>query len=166
MNVNELAQCIMSRFKEINARVDHIIDHRWLQFNFIPSLNPKEQDLVKAAVELLISMGLITQENRAGMYCLVLTKKGFESIYSSDKNEILQKIRNDIMAQFAHNKSRVGHTLDQRWIQLIYMLTLNPVEKDCVIDAINSLEADGLITIRNGSMFVLILTQKGFDAIY
>ncbi|MDR2478871.1 MAG: hypothetical protein LBD48_06105 [Treponema sp.] len=166
MDVNELARCIMSRFKEINAKVDHVIDQRWLQFNFMPSLNPKEQDLVKEAIELLISMGFITGEYRVGMYCLVLTQKGFESIYNFDKKEILRKIRNDIMAQFVRNKSRVGHTLEQRWIQLTYMFTLNPVEKDCVNDAIHSLEADGLITIKNGPMSLLILTQKGFEAIY
>jgi predicted transcriptional regulator len=166
MDVNELARCIMGLFNKINAKVDQVVDQRWLELKFLPSLNPKERGLVKNAIELLISQGFITQANRAGMYCLVLTQKGFESIYNFDKNKILQKIRKGIMAQFARNKSHAGHTLEQGWILSTYMPTLNPVEKDCVNNAISSLVKDGFIIIRNGPTPLLELTPKGFDQIY
>jgi hypothetical protein len=166
MDVNGIANCLMSRFRETNSKVNHVIDQRWIQFQFASNLNPKEQDLINDAAKLLQNEGFITIENRMGMPCLVLTQKGFDAIYDNDKVAIINKIRNDIMGKFAENKSRVGHGLDQRWIQLTYMLTLNPVEQNYVVDAINSLESDGLIEIKQDGMFVLLLTQKGFDEIY
>jgi predicted transcriptional regulator len=46
------------------------------------------------------------------------------------------------------------------------MRTLNPVEQKYIVDAINSLEEDGLIEIKQNGMLLLILTQRGFDIIY
>lgn len=47
----------------------------------IPSLNPKEQELVDKAINDIIDQELISFENRSGMDCLVLQQKGFDLIY-------------------------------------------------------------------------------------
>src|SRR5690554_6539277 len=137
MDINGIAGCLMSRFREINAKVDHVIDQRWIQFQFASNLNPKEQDLIDDAANLLEKEGYIKIEQRMGLIRLVLTQKGFDAIYDNDKDKIIKKIKSEILGKFAENKSRVGHGLDQRWIQLTYMRTLNPVEQNYLIDAIN-----------------------------
>lgn len=166
MDINGIAGCLMSRFREINAKVDHVIDQRWIQFQFASNLNPKEQDLIDDAANLLEKEGYIKIEQRMGLICLVLTQKGFDAIYDNDKDKIIKKIKSEILGKFAENKSRVGHGLDQRWIQLTYMRTLNPVEQNYLIDAINSLESDGYVEIKQNGMFIMLLTEKGFNTIY
>ena len=166
MNVNEIADYFMNHFKKMNSKVDHVIDYRWINFHFADRLNPKEKLLINDAVMLLKERGSITVENRAGMLCLVLTQQGFEEIYPDNKIKIINKIRYDIMNKFAINRSQVGDGLDQRWIELTYMMTLNPVEKKYVGEAVKSLHDDGLVVIQMSAIPVLLLTQKGFEEIY
>ncbi|MDR0495858.1 MAG: hypothetical protein LBG95_09570 [Treponema sp.] len=59
MDINGIAQCLMGRFRETNSKVNHVIDQRWIQFQFMSNLNPKEQDLVNSAMDLLRNLGLI-----------------------------------------------------------------------------------------------------------
>lgn len=166
MDVNEIASCFLDEFRRTHAKVDHVIDQRWIMHSLQPRLNPKEQDLINGAVQLLVDQGVVTIELRMGMKCLVLSQKGFACIYSDNKADIVEKIRADIMAEFTHTNSKVGHAIDQRWLGLTYSPTLNPVEQKYLTEAINSLETDGLIEIKQNSTILLVLTQKGFDSIY
>lgn len=80
MSVKDIANKIMNRFRELNSRVDHVVDQKWIQFKLMPQLNPKEQDSVNDAIELLERNGFIEIAKRAGMVCLALTQKGFDAI--------------------------------------------------------------------------------------
>ena len=164
MSIKNIANKIMNRFRELNSRVDHVVDQKWIQFNLMPQLNPKEQDSVNDAIELLERNGFIEIAKRADMVCLVLTQKGFEAIYDDDRENIIQKIQKAILAQYAHNNSRVGHTLEQKWITLMYMPTLNPVEQKYVQEAVIELAKKGYICFNQ--MGMLVLTEKGYNAIY
>lgn len=166
MNANKIADCFLDEFRRTHAKVNHAIDQRWIMHSLMPRLNPKEQELINSAAQLLVDQGVVMVEDRMGMKCLVLTQKGFDSIYTDNKAVTIEKIRTDIMAEFARTNSRVGHALDQRWLGLTYSRTLNPVEQKYLTEAINSLEADGLIEIKQNSTILLILSQKGFDSIY
>ena len=164
MSVEDIANRIMNRFKELNSKVDHDVDQKWIQFRLMPQLNPKEQDSVNTAITLLEQNGLIEIAQRAGILCLVLTQKGFDTIYDNDKEAIIQKVQKAILTQFAHNNSRVGHTLEQKWITLVYMPTLNPVEQKYVQEAVIDLAEQGYICFNKAGM--LVLTEKGYNIIY
>ena len=120
----------------------------------MPQLNTKEQDSVNDAIELLERNGFIEIEKRAGMVCLVLTQKGFDTIYDDDRENIIQKIQKAILEQFAHNNSRVGDTLEQKWITLMYMPTLNPVEQKYAQEAVIGLAKEGYICFNQLGMLV------------
>lgn len=164
MTVEDIENIILNRFRELNSKVDNVVDQKWIQFRLMPQLNPKEQDSVNDAITLLEQNGLIEIAQRAGMLCLVLTQKGFDTIYDNDKEAIIQKIQKDILTQFAHNNSRVGHTLEQKWITLVYMQTLNPVEQKYVQEAVIDLAKQGYICFNKAGM--LVLTEKGYNTIY
>lgn len=83
ITINEITQKIMSRFAETNSRVNHTVDSKWIDFNLRKELNPKEDALVDTAIEKLVTDGLITVEDRHG-WCMVLTQKGFETIYKTN----------------------------------------------------------------------------------
>jgi predicted transcriptional regulator len=78
--VNKIAQKILNRFAETNSRVNHTVDFKWINFNLLKDLNPKEAALVDAAIQKLVTDGLITTEDRHG-WCMVLTQQGFDTIY-------------------------------------------------------------------------------------
>lgn len=164
MSVKDIANKIMNRFRELNSKVDHVVDQKWIQFKLMPQLNTKEQYSVNDAIELLERNGFIEIEKRAGMVCLVLTQKGFDTIYDDDRENIIQKIQKAILEQFAYNNSRVGDTLEQKWITLMYMPTLNPVEQKYAQEAVIGLAKEGYICFNQLGM--LVLTEKGYNAIY
>jgi hypothetical protein len=57
MNVSEIAKSLMGRFRETNPKVDHAIDQKCIQLQFISDLNPKEQDLVNPVINHLRDNG-------------------------------------------------------------------------------------------------------------
>ncbi len=66
MSVKDMANKIMNRFRELNSKVDHVVDQKWIQFKLMPQLNTKEQDSVNDAIELLERNGFIEIENQMG----------------------------------------------------------------------------------------------------
>lgn len=78
--IENIGKMIMQRFVETKSKVNHVIDSRWINLTLLKRLNPKETALVEKAITQLVEEGLITTEDRHG-FCLVLTQKGFDSIY-------------------------------------------------------------------------------------
>jgi hypothetical protein len=78
--VEKLCQKILNRFAATNSRVNHTVDYKWINFNLLKELNPKESALVDQAIQKLVEDELITVEDRHG-WCMVLTQKGFDTIY-------------------------------------------------------------------------------------
>ena len=165
MTQKEIADLILKQFAETNSKPNHIIQERWINQVLLRKLNPKEQNLLNPAINDLVNEGLITTEDRRG-FCLVLTEKGFDTIYPIDENEVIENIGNTIMQQFANTNSKVNHIIDYRWINFTLSKGLNPKEKDLIENAIEKLVKDGLITTEDRHGFCMVLTQKGFDAIY
>lgn len=167
MDANEIASCIMKRFKDTNSDVNHVIDQRWLTLHFLQQLNPKEKDLFPAAIDTLENNGYITVTNRAGMVCLVLTQKGFDYIYPCVPNEVIKKIQKLILNEFEARQSRAGHCIDQRWFLHQLLTSLNPAEKKYIEDAINNLVEQGIIICNpNDVLRFLVLTEKGYELLY
>lgn len=165
--IDNLAENLMNKFKEDNAKVDHTIDPKWIRFSFADSLPINEKDLVNDAAQKLVDEGLVIVTKRLGMDCLTLTQKGFESIYNNDEKEVIEKITKDILRKFKQSKCRIGEVLSHRWLELKYRLSLNPVEKDLYPKAIENLVNNEYINFQqNGSSYVLILQPKGYDYIY
>jgi hypothetical protein len=61
--------------------VGHCLDERWIVHKLLPSLNPKEQDQMNSTFREMEVDGVIKIENKNGLTVLVLTQKGFDSIY-------------------------------------------------------------------------------------
>ena len=165
MTQEDIANIILRQFEETNSKPNHVIQERWINQILSRQLNPKEQDLLNPAISDLVNEGLITTEDRRG-FCLVLTEKGFDTIYPIDENKVIEDIGATIMKQFANTNSKVNHTVDFRWINFTLSKGLNPKENALIEKAIEKLVENDLITTEDRHGFCMVLTQKGFDAIY
>jgi hypothetical protein len=165
MNQKEIANAIMKQFADTNSKPNHIIQERWITQVLLRQLNPKEQEMLNPAINDLVNDGLITVEDRSGT-CLVLTQKGFDTIYQIDEDKTIEKIGRTILKRFADTNSRVNHIIDFHWINMILPKGLNPKEIALIDAAISKLESDDLITTEDRHGFCMVLTQKGFDTIY
>jgi len=158
--VKKIMDDILAKFKEINAEAGHVIPPRWLDLVYIPKLNPKEQDSFEEAIDYLISENLIEVDSKNN---IKLTKKGMDYIYPVNTNELIGKIRKDIMDKFRELNAREGHVIPARWLSLIYYPSLNPKEKEVFSKAIEDLIEEGLIAPARDT---IKLTEKGVFTIY
>ena len=165
MTQNDIANLIMNQFAETNSKPNHVIQERWINQVLLRQLNPKEQNLINPAINDLVNDGLIITEDRRG-FCIVLTEKGFDSIYPIDVNEVIERIGRTIMQQFSNTNSKVNHVVDYKWINFNLSKGLNPKENALIERAIERLVENGLITTEDRHGFCMVLTQKGFDYIY
>ena len=165
MTQQEIANEIMREFARTNSKPNHIIQGRWFSQVFAQKLNPKEQELINPAINDLVNEGLATTDDKIG-FCLVLTEKGFDTIYHIDETQTIKEICSKILNRFIETNSRVNHTIDIRWINFNLTNGLNPKEIALIDNAINKLVSDGLISTEDRHGFCLVLTQKGFDTIY
>jgi len=74
-----------------------------------------------------------------------------------------EKVKSDILSWFRENKADVGHALNERSFLSRYVMNYNPKEKGVVQEALNDLETEGLLEIRDG---IFVLTKRGVDTIY
>jgi len=162
--MNNIEALIKQAFKVDNSKPNHAFDERWLKREILEKLNPKEQELVNPAIDNLVKEGFITIEDRRGN-CMVLTQKGYEELYPIDREKVINKIGVAILTRFAEQKSRVGHIIDERWINHNLIKKLNPREIELINDAINNIVNEGFATANNNP-FSLALTKKGFEHIY
>ena len=163
----QIAHRILDEFVSMSARAGHCIPERWILHSLRPSLNPKEQMEIDPAIDDLRTKGFIEVDRRMGMQALILTVAGYDAIFPDDPEAAAAQIRRAILNGFAHLNSRVGHCLDERWILHKLTPTLTPRERDQLEPAIRAMAQDGLIDLdKRLGMTALILTQKGFDAIY
>jgi len=163
----QIAARILDQFVTMSARAGHCIPERWILHELRPSLNPKEQMEIEPAIDDLRTQGLIEVEQRVGMRALVLTAAGYDAIYPSDPEAAKRKIREAILNGFSRSNSRVGYCLDERWILHQLVPTLSPREREQLDPVIRDMAQEGFIDLdTRRRMSVLVLTQKGFDAIY
>lgn len=81
-------------------------------------------------------------------------------------NEIIEKIRRDILDKMKQLDCQVGHVLQTNWIYNTYIRQLNSNERQYIELAIQSLQDDGYVTCEERARGVLVLTQAGYDFIY
>lgn len=79
----QIAEGLMDLFRRSNYKVGEIIPMRNINMQFIPSLNPVEQDRFEHVVNKLIEAGLITYEDgiTKPIPGLVLQQPGYDYIY-------------------------------------------------------------------------------------
>ena len=75
--IEKIGQLILDRFAKTNSKVGHMVNDRWLGFELLEQLNPKEQDLIEIAVNKLIADDYVEFGNKG----IVLTQGGFDKIY-------------------------------------------------------------------------------------
>lgn len=80
----QIAEALMDLFRRSNYRVGEIIPMRNINMQFIPGLNPVEQDRFEHIVNTLIDAGFITFEDGTSKSIsgLILQQGGFEYIYN------------------------------------------------------------------------------------
>lgn len=82
----QIAEMVMREFSRMNCQIGHIIPMRNFNFNFIPRLNPKEQDRFVDVVNTLIGNGFITYNDGRHdkpIEGLILQENGYNYIYRS-----------------------------------------------------------------------------------
>jgi len=77
----KIGDMILNGFAKQNSKPNHVLDQRWINFSLADKLNPREVELLDDSIEDLKTKAFITTDNRNGMFCLVLTEKGFNHIY-------------------------------------------------------------------------------------
>lgn len=84
----QIAEDLMDLFRRSNYRVGEIIPMRNITMQFIPSLNPVEQDRFEYVANKLIDAGFITYEDGKNrpIAGLVLQQPGFDYIYKNSVN--------------------------------------------------------------------------------
>ena len=158
---------ILNKFVQQNSKPNEIIFPRWINKQFLPQLNPKEQDTYQDAVNELVNEGLIEVDKRAGGQALVLTKDGFDKIYDINKSETKKKIKNSIMSHFEDRNSRPNQVITLRWVRNKLVRNLNPKEQNLVEESINDLEKSGLIEFDKRALGeCLVLTDAGYETLY
>lgn len=75
-----IADALLDMFRKSNCRVGDIIPMRNINMQFIPSLNPKEQDRFEDIANKLIDEELILFDNGV-IPCLKLKARGYDYIY-------------------------------------------------------------------------------------
>lgn len=80
-SLGKIRQQVLDGFARTNSRVGHCLDEKWLLHHLIPTLNPKERDLLDPAIRAMADEGLIELGKRMSMTALALTQKGFDAIY-------------------------------------------------------------------------------------
>ena len=80
---SQIAELIMNEFRKGNYRENQIIPMRNFNFNFIPRLNPKEQDRFADVVNKLIDVGFVSYKDATQGHIegLVLQQAGYDYIY-------------------------------------------------------------------------------------
>lgn len=83
MDDYQIADALMHMFSRGNYRVGEIIPLRNINMQFIPSLNPVEQERFEHVANTLIGAGFITYEDgmNKAISGLVLQQRGFDYIY-------------------------------------------------------------------------------------
>ena len=83
MSDAQIAQALMGLFSKGNYRVGEIIPMRNINMQFIPSLNPIEQDRFEDVVNRLIDARFISYEDgtHKAIPGLILEQNGFDCIY-------------------------------------------------------------------------------------
>lgn len=82
----QIADMVMREFSRINCQVGHIIPMRNFNFNFIPRLNPMEQDRFVGVVNTLINNEFIIYndgKHDKPIEGLILLERGYNYIYHS-----------------------------------------------------------------------------------
>lgn len=80
METDELApvrEGLLDIMRNGNAQVGHVLNVKAVQFQLMPKLNPKQQDLLAPAADQLVAQGIF--EKRDGHYFLTVT--GYDFIY-------------------------------------------------------------------------------------
>lgn len=87
----EIAEMLMNEFSRNNYKVGEIIPMRNINFNFIPRLNPKEQDRFAGVVNTLIDNGFIIYDDGKHdnpIEGLILQEGGYNYIYNSTPSNL------------------------------------------------------------------------------
>lgn len=72
---------ILGMFRKQRLDVGHVFDNKILTLVYMPKLNRKEQGFVNDVINSLIEEKIVNLEQRVGQEVLVLTEKGFNTIY-------------------------------------------------------------------------------------
>ena len=157
----------MAEFEKQNSKVGHVLMIKNLRFGLFQKLNPKQEVEALKAIDSLIEKRFITLEGRStSSECLKLTELGYNSLYQNSKNT--DNIQSMILEAFEKQKSKAGHILMLKNLNIGLFQKLNPVEKELVNDAIGKLIEKGFIKYEDGSsgLECLRLTELGFENLY
>lgn len=80
VTVARIGASILHLFEKAQARENHGLPLRTINFNLLDKLNPKERSLAPAAVQRLVDKGLVTQ-GEGSLPSLVLTAAGYNQLY-------------------------------------------------------------------------------------
>ncbi|WP_157761383.1 hypothetical protein [Chryseobacterium camelliae] len=150
---------IMNLFEQKNLKQGEIVPMNVIR-QYTLKFNHIQLEEFNDSLKNLIDSGFITYEDgTTGIACLRLTDRGFNSLYADSLT--IDQLKRKVLDLFYIRNSRTGHVLMRAFNNF---MNLNPIENVRLVDAINSLQTDGYLTVEGNSD--LRLTQSGEDFIY
>lgn len=153
--VQFVKQEVLEFFADCRADAGHALSDSAFYHQRMSQWNPKQQDALEAALNELISEGLVESKGQS----IFLTDQGVEAIYPDAGDSV----REAILSSFADSHARAGHALNARAFFHQQMMSWDPKQKAALDTIIAQLVSEGLVEQRDGNLF---LTAKGADAIY
>jgi hypothetical protein len=152
---------VMRKFRETNSKVGHYFPDRWLANQYMQSLTPPERDLVNPALQQLAADGFISGDEKG----FKLEQPGYDNIFPPMDQNMVDKVKREIMGQYRTEKMKVGHIVTNRWVST-YMQGLNPEERKAVDPALEQLIQENKIEQKTDGIGGFTLTQDGYNYIY
>lgn len=150
---------IMNLFEQRNLKQGEIILMNVIR-QYTLNFNHIQLQEFNDSLQNLIDSGFIKYEDATtGIACLRLTDRGFNSLYANSLT--IDQLKRKVLDLFFSRNSRAGHIVMRVFNNF---MNLNPIESVRLVDAINSLQTDGYLTVEGNSD--LRLTQLGEDFIY
>jgi hypothetical protein len=75
--LDEVKALLMRFMREHNMKSGHVIPQKPFMFTFMPSLNPRQNNLLQSAADALVNDGILTDDRGT----LRLTDAGYQALY-------------------------------------------------------------------------------------
>jgi hypothetical protein len=151
---------VLSFLKDSRAEAGHVFHAQSFFAKYLRHYNPKEKGVLDEVLSDLSSERFF--EARVGQF--FLTSTGFDNLNPSSPQEVVRRVKKDILSWFRTARSDVGHALNAKAFSLGPAASYTSKEKIALSEAVSQLAAEGLVSEEKDGR--ILLTAKGVDAIY
>lgn len=162
MKNTKIREYVLGLFKEQKSRPGHILFMRDLRYIIMAKQTEEENKIFIEELNKMIRDGVLSYERGfGGMDSLRLTQKGYNELYDCRKE---YEIAISFMQMYKNKKLRNREILMSQTINIEFIPTLNPKEKDLFLQILETLLNKNFISFDNHTPSAkgFCLLEKGF----